>query len=269
LLILFFVTLRPEISLKHKMKKLILSALIAGASLASVAQNEMVAFTKQSAVTDTVFVNESEIYQLTKTATGSNLEYFNGRGDLVSLAVRERSVDVANVASSVSIIFSGAAGDIDSLKINGVNVLPNGVAFRSTISLTASDAADTIQANTEAPVNFAASDADSTLTISAPAGFGDTANAYVVIVYSSGGITEVSANPTTMTGGFTAVRNVITLTNRMINIEGGAKAISADRVKSIVNGSGGSSAIFYEGARRSTITTTDNPATVVAAINAL
>lgn len=222
-----------------------------------------------TSATDTSWIQESQIVKITKTTAGSNLEYINEYGDYASLAVRERSADTANVASTVSITFSGSAGSVDSIVINGVEILTDTVGFTTNIATTVGLVEDSIDNNTQSPVNFTAAVSDSTLTISAPAAFGDTANGYVVTVYVRGGITVTTANPTVMAGGFTVVRNILTLTDRIFNIESGASALNADRVEVIKETSTGTSVIFYDGAKKGQLTTTDAPATITTAINAL
>lgn len=232
----------------------------------SMAQN-LVAFT--TSALDTHWVSEHQIVQITKTTAGSNLFYIDEVGDPATLAIRERSVDTANVAGSVTITFAGSAGSVDSIVINGVEIMNGTVAFTSNLSTTLGLVEDSIDNNTQSPVNYSATNTATTVTISAPAAFGDTANGYVVTVYTSGGITVTSANPTVVGGGFTVVRNILTLTDRVFNIEGGAKALNADRVEVLKKSSTGGSVITYEGAPKGQIRTTTTPAAITASIKAL
>lgn len=248
------------------MKNVFLSALALLCAFGGYSQ-KVVNFT--TSATDTLWVQEQNILRITKVTAGSELEYLNKNGDYASAIVRERSADTANVASTVVITFAGVAGSVDSIEINGVEVMNGAVAFTSTIAATVALVEDSIDNNTQSPVNFSASNVGAVMTISAPAVFGDTANGYVVTIYTSGGITVTTANPTVMAGGFTVVRNIITLTDRVFNIEGGAKALNADRVEAIYNKTGGSSVIWYEGSKFRTVETTDNPAVLTTAINAL
>lgn len=248
------------------MKNVFLFAVSLLCALGASAQ-KVVDFT--TSATDTVWIQEDQIVKVTKTTAGSNLDYFNEHGDYTSIAVRERSADTANVASTVSITFSGSAGAVDSIVINGVEILTDTVGFNTNIATTVGLVEDSIDNNTQSPVNYTAAVSDSTLTISAPAAFGDTANGYVVTVYVRGGITVTTANPTVMAGGFTVVRNILTLTDRVFNIESGASALNADRVEVIKETATGTSVIFYDGAKKGQIITTDSPSTITTAINAL
>lgn len=249
------------------MKNVFLTALLVLICAVGANAQKVVTFTKS--VGDTLWVQESQIVRITKTTAGSNLEYFNEHGDYVAEAVRERSADTANVASSVAITFSGSAGAIDSIVINGVEILTDTVGFTTNIATTVGLVEDSIDNNTQSPVNYAAAVSDSTLTISAPAAFGDTANGYVVTVYVRGGVTVTTANPTAMAGGFTVVRNILTLTDRVFNVESGANAYNADRVTNIKKAGTDDSVLYIEGAKKGSFTTTDSPAVVTAAINAL
>lgn len=249
------------------MKKLALIFAFVVSVFAGFSQN-MIDFTLQSAITDTLWVQENQIIKVTKTSTGSALKYFDGKGDISYADVRERSADTANVASSIAIIFSGSAGSIDSITINGVNIIANPVAFNTNITTTVADIEDSIDAQTQSPVNFAAANADSTLTISAPAAFGDTANGYEVVIYTT---TLTSSAPSTMSGGFTVVRNLLTLTDRMFNVTVSSvtTCISADRVREIKENSSGLGSIWYDDPKNRVIDTSNQPDAIRDLINAL
>src|SRR6056297_1337180 len=252
------------------MKNVFLTAALALFCAVGVNAQNILDVTKASNVTDTVYVPESQVIKITKTTAGSNLEYFDEKGDYASLSIRERSFDTANVASSVSITFSGTSGSVDSIEINGVEILSDTVGFTTNISTTVGLVEDSIDNVTQSPVNYAASVSDSTLTITAPAAFGDTANGYVVTVYVRGDVSVTTANPTVMSGGFTAVRNLITLSDRLINLDSGDDGcINADRVGSLIETSTGGTVIWYEGEPTRVLETSDSPLTVLTAINAL
>lgn len=249
------------------MKNLALIFAFVVSVFAGYSQN-MIDFTKQSDITDTLWVQENQIINVKKTSTGSSLQYFDGKGDIRYADVKERSADTANVASSIAIIFSGSAGSIDSITINGVNILDNPVPYTSNITTTVAAIEDSIDAQTQSPVNYAAANADSTLTISAPAAFGDTANGYEVVIYTT---TLTSSAPSTMTGGFTVVRNILTLTDRMFNVTVGSTTtcISADRVREIKENSSGLGSIWYDDPKNRVLDTTSQPDAIRDLINAL
>lgn len=226
--------------------------------------------TSTSNYLDTTWIPEANVIQVTKTTSGSTIEYFDSKGDYAAKSIRERSYDTANVASSVSITFSGTAGAVDSIVINGVEILTDTVGFNTNIATTVGLVEDSIDNNTQSPVNYTAAVNSATLTISAPAAFGDTANGYVVTVYTRGGITVTTANPTAMSGGFTVVRNLITMSDRLLNLDGGADGcISADRIEGLIETSASGTVIWYDGDKQRVIETSDSPATITTAVNAL
>lgn len=252
------------------MNKLFLTLALAVLGTVASAQN-VFDFTRQTgggySYTDTIWVQENQIIKITKTTGGSSLLYFNKNGDLASANVRERTSDTAAVSSSISIVFSGAAGSIDSILINGVNIIANPVSFTSNITTTVAAIEDSIDAQTQSPVNYTAANADSTLTISAPSAFGDTANGYTVVIYTT---TLTSSAASTMTGGFTVVRDVLLHTDRIMNVTvGGASlGINADRITELIKTSTGS-VIGYQNPKGRTIESTDSPSTIKTAVNAL
>lgn len=225
-------------------------------------------FTLQSGVTDTLWIPESQILSITKTTGGSSLLYLNKQNDIFSADVRERTVDTIAVASSVSIVFSGAAGSIDSILINGVNIIDNPVSFNSTIATTVADLEDSIDAQTQSPVVYTAANANSTLTISAPAAFGDTANAYTVVVYTT---TLTSTTDGVMAGGFTVVRDVLLHTDRIFNVtvNSVSQGINADRILQLLKNGESATKIWYDNPKQRTISCGDRIDEVVDAVNAL
>jgi hypothetical protein len=218
-------------------------------------------------VGDTIWAQEENVFEVRKTTTGSTLVYYNETGDKVSTAIRERTDDTANVASTIVITFAGASGSVDSITINGVEIMGGSVAFTTNIGTTIGLVEDSIDNTVTTPVNYAASNVGAVLTISAPAAFGDTANGYVVVVYTTA-ITSTFATNNQMAGGFTAVRNILTMSRRIFNIESGEKALNADRIQTMKKTASGTS-IWYRGASNNVYKTTDVPSEITAAVKAL
>lgn len=212
------------------MKKLItiLAVCVAGNTFAQ----KMLSLTNLSN-SDTLRISEAQVVKIEKTSTGSNLSYIDGFGDLKGQAIRERTLDTANVAATITLTFAGSAGSVDSITINGVEIMNGTVAFTSNLSTTLGLVEDSIDNNTQSPVNYTASNTATTVTISAPAAFGDTANGYEVVVYT----TTLTVSYTTgndMAGGFTAVRNIITLSDGIFNTGDGTTALEASMVRTFI-----------------------------------
>lgn len=96
-----------------------------------------------------------------------------------------------------TITLVGTAGQVDSVKVNGVTVTSAAVPFNATLTQTATDLAANITAYTSSP-NYSALSALAVLTVSAAAGTASTPNEYVITVTCSGGMSATVAN---MTGG--------------------------------------------------------------------
>lgn len=104
-----------------------------------------------------------------------------------------------------TITLAGTAGQIDSVKVNGVTVTSGAVPFNSTLTQTATDLAANITAYASSP-NYSAAGALAVVTVSAAAGSASTPNEYVITVTCSGGL---SATVTNMTGGTALTRLAI------------------------------------------------------------
>lgn len=111
---------------------------------------------------------------------------------------------VAEVLAAGSFDITGGSGgnNINSVTVNGVDVLGAAVAWNTDAATTATDVATQINAYTSAP-NYTAAAVGATVTITATAGSGAGANGYVVAVNKDAGITI--ANIVHMAGGVTEV----------------------------------------------------------------
>lgn len=103
---------------------------------------------------------------------------------------------VAGVQASGSVeLATGAAGSVDSVTVNGVELLAAAVPFNTSLAQTASDLADAINANVTVP-NYTASVAGAVVTITSVVP-GTTPNGYVV----DATLTTMTSNDTNLSGG--------------------------------------------------------------------
>jgi hypothetical protein len=217
---------------------------------------------------DTLYVSEANVLKVVKSTTGSNLTYINQYGDLTSAAIRERSIDTGNVAATIEITFAGASGSIDSIVINGVEIMGGTVAFTSNIGTTVGLVEDSIDNTTQSPVNYSAANTGAVLTISAPAAFGDTANGYEVEVYTTTITYTFSGGEITMTDGFTAVRSLITLSDGIFNAGDGETALEASQVGVLTSTTGGGCMVSIHDKNIQKVQVTSECGTVMNKMNA-
>lgn len=184
-----------------------------------------------SAPTDTLWMPESQVQFITQNATGSALEYTNKNGDYAAVNILERTDDTVQVNATVVITFAGASGSIDSITINGVEIMGDTVGFTTNIGTTVGLVEDSID-NTTTDPEYTAANTSAVLTITASNGAkGDTANGYDVVVYTRTITASLSSGQ--MSGGFTRVRNIVTMTDHIINVSGGVKAVNSGNILSL------------------------------------
>jgi hypothetical protein len=107
---------------------------------------------------------------------------------------------VGEVLASSVITLTGVAGQVDSVKVDGVTITSSAVPFVSDLPAIATDLAANINAVTPSLGYTAdASAADGTLKISAMAGTGANPNGYSVVVAASGG--DLAGTAPAMSGG--------------------------------------------------------------------
>lgn len=85
---------------------------------------------------------------------------------------------LATSATGTVTLDSGASGSVDSITVNGVNIMSGAVAFNTDLPTTATDVASNITANTSSP-NYTAVAVGSTITITSVTK-GTSANGFVV-----------------------------------------------------------------------------------------
>jgi len=88
---------------------------------------------------------------------------------------------VAEVLSTGTVTLdTGAAGSVDSITVNLIEVMSGAVAYNASLTQTASDVADNINAHTSTP-NYTASNVGAIITISAVYETGTTPNTFAVV----------------------------------------------------------------------------------------
>jgi hypothetical protein len=96
----------------------------------------------------------------------------------------------------------GAAGSVDMITVNGVNVMSGSVAFATSLSVTATAVAANITAHASVP-EYTAAAVGAVITISAASAAGTTPNGFVVAVTT----TTITETHTNMAGGSYALEN--------------------------------------------------------------
>jgi hypothetical protein len=130
-------------------------------------------------------------------------------GTLLCTITKSSGAHTDEVLAAGSITLTGgAAGSINTLTVNSVNIIPNGaVPFNTSLNQTASDLADAINANQTSP-EYRAEASGAVVTITAARGTGAGPNTYVV----TASLTTITATYVDMTGGVAQV-NGLTLGN--------------------------------------------------------
>ena len=102
-----------------------------------------------------------------------------------------------NVAATATVTLTGgAAGSVDTITVDGVNIMSGSVAFTTNLATTATAVAANINAHTSSP-EYTAVAVGATITISAAAGVGSNPNGYAVVVTA----TTITFTKTNMAGG--------------------------------------------------------------------
>lgn len=128
-------------------------------------------------------------------ATGSLLATFTDNSGAHTAEVR---------ASGTVTLTGGAAGSINTVTVNGVNIIPLGaVAFNSSLAQTASDLAAAINKGQSSPAYYASS-SGAVVTIFAITGAGVAPNGFVVTAT----LTTITATFVNMAGGVSSVNGL-------------------------------------------------------------
>jgi hypothetical protein len=103
---------------------------------------------------------------------------------------------VAAAATATVTLTSGAAGSVDMITVDGVNIMSGSVAFTTNLATTATAVASNINAYASTP-EYTAAAVGATITISAAVGVGSDPNGYELVVTT----TTITATNTDMAGG--------------------------------------------------------------------
>ena len=112
-------------------------------------------------------------------------------------------VPVAETLATGSVTLTGgSSGSVDTVKVNGVDILGAAVAYNTSLTQTAADVATQINSNTD---KFTATSAGAVVTVSDIADSGVLHNGQTVTVT----VTGITATTTALTGGVDAVVNTL------------------------------------------------------------
>ena len=125
----------------------------------------------------------------------STLERFTIDGTGNSSIVTDRT-PVAVAATATVTLTGGAAGSVDMITVDGVNIMSGSVAFTTNLSTTATAVAANINAYASTP-EYTAAAVGAVITISAAVGAGSDPNGYQLVVTT----TTITSTDTDMDGG--------------------------------------------------------------------
>lgn len=127
-------------------------------------------------------------------------------GTLLCTITSNSGAYTPETAAVGSITLAGSAGSVNTLTVNGVNILAAAVPFDSTLAQTALDLATEINRNTdEFGYNASATGSSGVVTITANAGQGTTPNGYAVAAT----LTTLTATYAAMAGGVNPVNGLL------------------------------------------------------------
>jgi len=107
------------------------------------------------------------------------------------------------LATGTVTLTGGASGSVDTITVNGVEIMGGSVPFNGTLNQTALDVASQIN-RTKSAVDYTASASGAVITISAMRGTGTVPNSFTV----AGTSTTITASYTAMSGGVAAVNGL-------------------------------------------------------------
>ena len=125
----------------------------------------------------------------------STLDRFTIDATANSSIVTDRT-PVAAAATATVTLTGGAAGSVDMITVDGVNIMSGSVAFTTNLSTTATAVAANINAYASTP-EYTAAAVGAVITISAAVGAGSDPNGYQLVVTT----TTITATDTDMSGG--------------------------------------------------------------------
>ena len=125
----------------------------------------------------------------------STLDRFTIDATANSSIVTDRT-PVAVAATATVTLTGGAAGSVDMITVDGVNIMSGSVAFTTNLSTTATAVASNINSHTSSP-EYTAAAVGAVITISAAVGAGSDPNGYQLVVTT----TTITSTDTDMDGG--------------------------------------------------------------------
>lgn len=123
------------------------------------------------------------------------LERFTIDGTANSSIVTDRT-PVSVAATATVTLTGGAAGSVDTITVDGVNIMSGSVAFTTDLATTAAAVASNINSHTSSP-EYTAAAVGAVITISAASAAGSDPNGFVVLVTA----TTITYTKTNMSGG--------------------------------------------------------------------
>jgi hypothetical protein len=125
----------------------------------------------------------------------SSLERFTIDGTGNSSIITDRTPTVLAATGTVTLT-GGAAGSVDTITVDGVNIMSGAVSFSTDLATTATAVASNINAHTSTP-EYTAVAVGAVITISATSGAGSTPNGFEVLATA----TTITTSTTDMAGG--------------------------------------------------------------------
>jgi hypothetical protein len=125
----------------------------------------------------------------------SSLERFTIDGTGNSSIITDRTPTVLAATGTVTLT-GGAAGSVDTITVDGVNIMSGAVSFSTDLATTATAVASNINAHTSTP-EYTAVAVGAVITISAASGAGSTPNGFEVLATA----TTITTSTTDMAGG--------------------------------------------------------------------
>ena len=123
------------------------------------------------------------------------LEQFTINANGNSSIISDRT-PVAVAATATVTLTGGAAGSVDMITVDGVNIMSGSVAFTTDLPTTATAVASNINSHTSSP-EYTAAAVGAVITISAAIGAGSDPNGYELVVTT----TTITSTDTNMSGG--------------------------------------------------------------------
>ena len=124
-------------------------------------------------------------------------------GTLLATITAASGARTAEVLATGTVTLSGSAGSVNTVTVNGVNIIDTAVPYNTNLTQTAADLADMINNSRSAP-NYKASSAGAVVTIIAERGTGASVNTFVVTAT----LTTLTATYANMAGGVTAANGL-------------------------------------------------------------